>query len=424
MGIPHLLCIYTDMTNKELKIEFSNLLARIKQTDFLKSDKILRRQYIYALRDLIRLLNNQISIDLSYWINIQVRLKAYIEIYQKEKIIDEIGIRELLTLILNGLDEYKLVGFNSSSFYEDEVKKLTEDIKEKSQEVNTYVDTVYDINNKSNEVQNLRLELDRLRKQLEIEKNNNLDRSTTSLHYYAELVKAQNKLNEKEKELREALEKKKELEVTRRELTEQQKLVAQYKAEQQKAKEKESAIENWKVKIKTAFGVLNDPINKLVDEHKRLEWLYNVYKWSSTVLVFFLIIIEIVVYVKIVCSDTYPTWDQYLPMALPVPITLGLLWGFITQMNRAQRQMVVLSNKIHEIKYTEGLLQALNTLSVDIGESMSKINDAISHLIDNHLRNMDSMRLDEKDLSKIEKQNALPIEQIPELIKLINKSKE
>lgn len=317
-----------------------------------------------------------------------------------------------------------MVGFNSSSFYEDEVKKLTEDIKEKSQEVNTYVDTVYDINNKSNEVQNLRLELDRLRKQLEIEKNNNLDRSTTSLHYYAELVKAQNKLNEKEKELREALEKKKELEVTRRELTEQQKLVAQYKAEQQKAKEKESAIENWKVKIKTAFGVLNDPINKLVDEHKRLEWLYNVYKWSSTVLVFFLIIIEIVVYIKIVCSDTYPTWDQYLPMALPVPITLGLLWGFITQMNRAQRQMVVLSNKIHEIKYTEGLLQALNTLSVDIGESMSKINDAISHLIDNHLRNMDSMRLDEKDLSKIEKQNALPIEQIPELIKLINKSKE
>lgn len=90
------------MTNKELKIEFSNLLARIKQTDFLKSDKILRRQYIYALRDLIRLLNNQINIDLSYWINIQVRLKAYIEIYQKEKIIDEIGIRELLTIILDG----------------------------------------------------------------------------------------------------------------------------------------------------------------------------------------------------------------------------------------------------------------------------------------------------------------------------------
>lgn len=201
-------------------------------------------------------------------------------------------------------------------------------------------------------------------------------------------------------------------------------LVKKYKIELEENRKRDDAINNWKNKISEAFKGLEGPLNRLVDEHKRLEWLYNVYKWSSAILVFFLIIIEVVVYVKIVCSDTYPTWDQYLPMALPVPITLGLLWGFITQMNRAQRQMVVLSNKIHEIKYTEGLLQALNTLSVDIGESMSKINDAISHLIDNHLRNMDSMRLDEKDLSKIEKQNALPIEQIPELIKLINKSKE
>lgn len=201
-------------------------------------------------------------------------------------------------------------------------------------------------------------------------------------------------------------------------------IVKKYEVELEKNKKRDDAINNWKNKISEAFKGLEGPLNRLVDEHKRLEWLYNVYKWSSAALVFFLIIIEACVYIKIVCSDAYPTWEQYLPMALPVPITLGLLWGFITQMNRAQRQMVVLSNKIHEIKYTEGLLQALNTLSVDIGESMSKINDAISRLIDNHLRNMDNMRLDEKDLSKIEKQNALPIEQIPELIKLINKSKE
>lgn len=412
------------MTNIELKNEFSNLLSRIKQTDFLKNDEMLRRQYIYSLRDIIKLLSKQISIDLSYWINIQVRLKNYIEIYQKDNIIDEVGIRELLTLILDGLDKYKLFGFNSSSFYEGEVKKLTEDMKEKSQEVKAYFDTVYDINNKSNEIKNLRLELDRLRKQLEVEKNNNLERSTTSLRYYAELVKTQKKLTEKEKELIEALEKKKELEVLRRELAEQQRLVAQYKAEQQKAKEKESAIKDWEKKIIIAFEDLNEPINKLEKEHERLVWLYDVYKWASAILVFFLVIIEIIVYLKIVFSDTYPTWEQYLPMALPVPVTLGLLWGFITQMNRAQRQMVVISNKIHEIKYTEGLLQALNTLSVDIGESMSKINDAISRLIDNHLHNMDSMKIDETNLSKIEKQNALPIEQIPELIKLINKSKE
>ena len=145
-------------------------------------------------------------------------------------------------------------------------------------------------------------------------------------------------------------------------------IVKKYEIELEKNRQRDDAINNWKIKISDAFKGLEEPINRLVEEHKRLEWLYNVYKWSSAALVIFLIIIEIVVYIKIVCSDAYPTWDQYLPMALPVPITLGLLWGFITQMNRAQRQMVVLSNKIHETTYTEGLLQALNTLSVDIGE--------------------------------------------------------
>lgn len=263
------------MTNIELKNEFSNLLSRIKQTDFLKNDEMLRKQYIYSLRDIIKLLSKQISIDLSYWINIQVRLKAYIDLYQKEKITEDVGIRELLKIILEALDDDKLAGLNSSGFYEGEVERLTQNIKNKSQEIGSYSDTIFDINNKSNEIKNLRLELDRLRKQLEIEKNNNLDISTTSLHNYAELVRTQNELNEKEKELREALEKKKELEVLKRELSEQQKLVAQYKLEQQKAKEKESAIEDWKVKIKTAFGVLNDPINKLTEEHNRLVWLYK-----------------------------------------------------------------------------------------------------------------------------------------------------
>lgn len=207
-------------------------------------------------------------------------------------------------------------------------------------------------------------------------------------------------------------------------ILELQSTIETLKSEKETVEKQNEAINNWKNKISEAFRGLETPISRLNDEHKRLVWLYNVYKWSSIALVIFLILIEIVVYFKIIYNDTYPTWNQYLPMALPVPITLGLLWGFITQMNRAQRQMVVLSHKIHEIKYTEGLLQALNTLSVDIGESMSKINEAISRLIDNHLHNMDSMRINETDLSKIEKQNSLPIEQIPELIKLINKSKE
>lgn len=189
--------------------------------------------------------------------------------------------------------------------------------------------------------------------------------------------------------------------------------------EKEAVEKQDDAISNWKNKITKAFQGLKAPISKLQDEHNRLKFLYNIYGITSTALVLLLITIEIAVCYKINNTILYPNWEQYWTMIIPVPVAIGLLWGFITQMNRAQRQMVVLARQIYEIEYIEGLLQALNTLSVDIGESMSKINEAISHLIDNHLRNMDGIHIDETTLQKLEKQDALPYEKIPELIKLI-----
>lgn len=258
-----------------------------------------------------------------------------------------------------------------------------------------------------------------------IEAMNSLNNSYNTEQYYQTEIKKQKGIIDKYSKQLEELKKDSEDKIKlEQDLENAKQMLKKYENELENNKKRDDAINNWNNKISLAFKGLEEPIDRLNDEHKRLIWLYNVYKWSSIGLVIFLIVIEIVVYLKIIYSKNYPTWEQYLPMVLPVPVTLGLLWGFITQMNRAQRQMLVISNKIHEIKYTEGLLQSLNTLSVDISESMSKINDAISHLIDNHLHNMDTMRINETDLSKIEKQNALPIEQIPELIKLINKSKE
>lgn len=309
------------------------------------------------------------------------------------------------------------IGYNTNSYYENVIKTLSEQWKESQKEIANLVNLNKKLSRADEDKIIIQKEIDELQKKLDLSGgvNRELEEQNRNLLYRLEKLNGTIAGYKQEKEKLIALQ---------NENDRINEIVKKYEIELEKNRQRDDAINNWKNKISEAFEGLEGPINRLVEEHKRLEWLYNVYKWSSAVLVIFLIMIEIAIYIKIVCSDAYPTWDQYLPMALPVPITLGLLWGFITQMNRAQRQMVVLSNKIHETKYTEGLLQALNTLSVDIGESMSKINDAISRLIDNHLHNMDSMRLDEKEFSKIEKQNALPIEQIPELIKLINKSKE
>lgn len=199
-----------------------------------------------------------------------------------------------------------------------------------------------------------------------------------------------------------------------------QERIIQYEQEIEQSRKREDAINNWKTKITKAFQDLRGPINRLQKEHDRLKVLYKIYGFTSIALVLFLVFIEFIVCQKINNAILLPTWEQYWTTILPIPVAVGLLWGFITQMNRAQRQMVVLARQIYEIEYIEGLLQALNTLSIDIAESMSKINEAISRLIDNHLRNMDGMHIDETTLQKLEKQDALPYEKIPELIKLLN----
>lgn len=335
----------------------------------------------------------------------------------KKVSLEIVSIMDSIFVEYNSLLHDENIAYNTDSYYKSIIKTLNEKINDFQEEISSLEELNKKLSRADEDKIIIQKEIDELQKKLEFSGgvNRELEKQNKVLL---------NQLNRLNNIIEHYNEEKEKLIALQNENDRINEIVKKYEIELEKNRQRDDAINNWKIKISDAFKGLEEPINRLVEEHKRLEWLYNVYKWSSAALVIFLIIIEIVVYIKIVCSDAYPTWDQYLPMALPVPITLGLLWGFITQMNRAQRQMVVLSNKIHETKYTEGLLQALNTLSVDIGESMSKINDAISRLIDNHLHNMDSLRLDEKDLSKIEKQNALPIEQIPELIKLINKSKE
>lgn len=317
----------------------------------------------------------------------------------------------------NNIVHNRVAAYNTDSYYKNIIKTLNEKLNDSQKKINSLEELNKKLSRAADDKIIIEKEIGELQKKLELSGgvNRELEKQNSVLS---------NQLNRLNGLIEHYNEEKEKLEILQKENDRINDVVRKYETELEKSKQREDAINNWKNKISAAFRGLEGPINRLNEEHARLVWLYDIYKISSIGLVIFLVIIEIIVYFKIVCSDKYPTWEQYLPMALPVPVTLGLLWGFITQMNRAQRQMVVLSNKIHEIKYTEGLLQALNTLSVDISESMSKINDAISRLIDNHLHNMDSMKIDETDLSKIEKQNALPIEQIPELIKLINKSKE
>lgn len=79
-----------------------------------------------------------------------------------------------------------------------------------------------------------------------------------------------------------------------------------------------------------------------------------------------------------------------------------------------------LAKHIHEIEYVEGLLLSLNSLSVDINDSMKRVNSAIDRLLDNHLSiGIKHSKYDEESIVKEEKKDMIPTDIIFKLLKEI-----
>lgn len=150
-------------------------------------------------------------------------------------------------------------------------------------------------------------------------------------------------------------------------------------------KKREDAQVEWKKKISETFGALTIYLRPIENEHRRIRFLHNGYKFASVLLIVLLILLEIIIYIHLLKEENMPKLIDYLPFYAPIPLCGALLWAFITQMNRTQRQMVNLAKYIHSVKYVEGLLLSLNALSTNIEDAVVKINESVNKLLDNHL---------------------------------------
>lgn len=122
--------------------------------------------------------------------------------------------------------------------------------------------------------------------------------------------------------------------------------------------------------------------------------------------------------IKFYQCQNLPEWKDFFVLFLPIPLTGGLLWAFITQMNRAQRQLIILANQIHEIEYIEGVLISINSLSVDINDSIKRINLAIEKLLENHLHlNHTKSNYNEESIVKEENKDMVPTDLIIKILK-------
>lgn len=99
---------------------------------------------------------------------------------------------------------------------------------------------------------------------------------------------------------------------------------------------------------------------------------------------------------------------------------MALLFVFISQINRAQRQLVVIAKYIHDIEYTEEIMQAINSISVDMDDSMKRINTSMDKLLARHLA-CNLNYLDESSLKEQEDidKEFIPTKQVLDILKAV-----
>lgn len=244
--------------------------------------------------------------------------------------------------------------------------------------------------------------------------DSNSNSSINSEEYYSKKI---NELEQRETELKEfltynqneteeqrkvALETKEKLKIIENELN-------QKKKELELKEKQEDAKNDWEQKINETFKNLKEYLNPIENEHKRLNILYYTYAFLCIITLALIIICESTLLYKISSSDGLPKINEYIIVLLPLPIAGALMWGFIFQMNRAQRQLIVISNNIHSIKYIQGLLLSINNLSLDINDGIKRVNNALDKIISNHLNSkqitneIDLISEENKDKSEIDK---------------------
>ncbi len=172
---------------------------------------------------------------------------------------------------------------------------------------------------------------------------------------------------------------------TVRELDAVRKQLEQMQREDAARKRREDAQTQLKTDIQEAFNKLNGYSAPFEAEKFRLNLLFAAYALLSAATLVVLVIYECHFMHRIQLESLSALWTNYIPFYLPVPLCAGLLWAFIFQMNRAQRQLVALTDKLHHVKYIEGLLLAIARLSTDMAEGASKIRQTIDRIIDNYL---------------------------------------
>lgn len=168
-------------------------------------------------------------------------------------------------------------------------------------------------------------------------------------------------------------------------------------------------------KISPLTSAFDSSIKLVKEEKDRLVTTYESYKFLVKVVAWVLLGWETYLVLNIYPKLPSTDWRVYISFYLPIPISAGLLWAFIYQMNKAQRQLIKCAQYIHNLKYKDSLLKA----SMEIYSDVSKNEEHVAKLIDNIMNEHSHPDKDAITEDKTENKSlsALPFDKIVELIK-------
>ena len=174
--------------------------------------------------------------------------------------------------------------------------------------------------------------------------------------------------------------------------------------------------EELKNKVKPLTLNSQDLLKELTYEKKRLDVTFYVYAGLIALVVCFLIGWETYLVLNLYQEFPPKDWLKYIIIYLPIPISAGLLWTFIYQMNRAQGQLVRIAERIHTIKYKNALISTSMNLYSDGLKNEEHVAKLIDSIMKSHDYSLVKPIVSEKDEQSLK---SLPFDKIIELTKAI-----
>ena len=209
----------------------------------------------------------------------------------------------------------------------------------------------------------------------------------TEEYYKKTILELETKVKELSTTLKES-KKTNEQDMIKKELEETKEQIKQITTDKEELEKKLDAQNNIKKKITDAFDELKKHTSHLEKEKSRLNIMFYFYAVLAVCVIGLLGYFEY----RYLSKWENPTkLIDYLPFYIPVPIVGGLLWVFIYQMNRAQRQLMLVAYELYHVDYVEGLLQAINMVSPNVASATEKIGNVLDIMIKKHITSPDEL---------------------------------